>query len=100
MRLFIAIPLPDDAAARAFAILPDVLPGLRRVRPENLHLTPAVLGWTPDERLPGAEAAAEGGAPAGAPLPSAPARARRVPGRGRPRGGWLRIGHGGGGRGR
>ena len=94
MRLFIAIPLPDDAAARAFAILPDVLPGLRRVRPENLHLTLAFLGWTPDERLPDAEAAAKGAAAKVTPFRIALDRAGRFPERGRPRVVWLGIGQG------
>src|SRR2546427_21983 len=94
MRLFIAIPLPEDAAARAFAILPDVLPGLRRVRPENLHLTLAFLGWTPDERLPDAEAAAKGAAAKVTPFRIALDRAGRFPERGRPRVVWLGIGQG------
>jgi 2'-5' RNA ligase len=50
VRLFIALPLPHDIAARAFAVLPD-LPGLRRVEPELMHLTLAFLGSTPDDRL-------------------------------------------------
>jgi 2'-5' RNA ligase len=51
VRLFLAIPLLPDLAARAFRILPTSLPALRRVKAENLHITLAFLGQTPDERL-------------------------------------------------
>src|SRR2546425_5686980 len=95
MRLFIAIPLPDDAAARAFAILPDVLPGLRRVKAENLHVTLVFLGWTADERLPDAAAAAAEAAAGVPPFALAfEGAAGRFPERGRPRVVWLGIGAG------
>ena len=50
MRLFIALPLPAEIASAAAALTP-VLPGLRPVKPELLHVTLAFIGRVPDERL-------------------------------------------------
>ena len=95
MRLFVAIPLPSDVAARASTLLPEALPGLRRVKAENLHVTLAFLGWTPDERLPDAAAAAAEAAAGVAPFALAfEGAAGRFPERGRPRVVWLGIGAG------
>jgi 2'-5' RNA ligase len=94
VRLFVAIPLPPDLAARASEILPTALPALRRVKPENLHLTLAFLGQTPDERLDDVAAAAQ---EAGARVPRFTLsfdRAGRFPERGRPRVVWLGIADG------
>ena len=89
MRLFVAIPLPPELANRASTILPSSLPGLRRVKPENLHITLAFLGWTPEEELAAVtEAAIEAAAPvSGFTLDFD--RAGRFPERGRPRVVWL-----------
>jgi 2'-5' RNA ligase len=95
VRLFVAIPLPSDVAARASALLPEALPALRRVKAENLHVTLAFLGWTPDERLPDVAAAAAEAAAAVAPFVLAfEGAAGRFPERGRPRVVWLGIGAG------
>ena len=94
MRLFVAIPLPPDVAARAFEILPTSLPALRRVKVENLHLTLAFLGHTPDERLNEVTAAATDSASAISPFTLAFDRAGRFPDRGRPRVVWLGIAEG------
>jgi len=94
VRLFIAIALPADLAARAAALLPDALPGLRRVKPENLHVTLAFLGWTPDEKLGDVVAAANEAARGQAPFTLVFDRAGRFPERGRPRVVWLGIGEG------
>ena len=94
MRLFIAIPLPAHLADRAAALLPDPLPGLRRVKPENLHVTLAFLGWTPDEKLGDVVAAANEAARGQAPFTLVFDRAGRFPERGRPRVVWLGIGEG------
>ena len=91
MRLFIAIPLPTDVAARAFEILPASLPALRRVKAENLHLTLAFLGQTPDELLGDVTAAAKDSATSVPPFTLAFGRAGRFPERGRPRVVWLGI---------
>jgi 2'-5' RNA ligase len=94
VRLFIAIPLPPDVGARASEILPSTLPALRRVKAENLHITLAFLGQTPDERLGDVTAAAaEAAAPVSA-FRLAFDGAGRFPERGRPRVAWLGIADG------
>ena len=94
MRLFIALPLPPDIAARASLILPLSLPALRRVKAENLHVTLAFLGQTPDERLGDVAAAATEAAAPVSPFTLAFDRAGRFPERGRPRVVWLGIADG------
>jgi 2'-5' RNA ligase len=94
VRLFVAIPLPPGLAARASEILPAALPALRRVKPENLHLTLAFLGQTADERLPDVAAAAKEAAGPVARFRLAFDRAGRFPERGRPRVVWLGISDG------
>jgi RNA 2',3'-cyclic 3'-phosphodiesterase len=94
VRLFLAIALPPDLAARASEILPTSLPALRRVKAENLHVTLAFLGHTADERLDDVVAAAR---EAATPVPSFTLsldRAGRFPERGRPRVVWLGIADG------
>ena len=91
MRLFIAIPLPPGLALRASEILPTALPALRRVKPENLHVTLAFLGQTPDERLGEVTAAAAEGAAAVGPFALVFTGAGRFPERGRIRVVWLAI---------
>ena len=94
MRLFIAIQLPPEVAARAFEILPTALPALRRVKVENLHLTLAFLGQTPDERIGDVTAAASDSAAAVSSFTLAFDRAGRFPERGRPRVVWLGLAEG------
>ena len=91
MRLFIAIQLPPDLAARAFEILPTALPALRRVKAENLHLTLAFLGETPGERFGDVTAAASEAATSVSPFTLSFDRAGRFPERGRPRVVWLGL---------
>jgi RNA 2',3'-cyclic 3'-phosphodiesterase len=94
VRLFLAIPLPPDLAARAFEILPTALPALRRVKAENLHITLAFLGHTPDESLDDVAAAAREAALAVSPFRLSFDRVGRFPERGRPRVVWLGIAEG------
>jgi 2'-5' RNA ligase len=94
VRLFIAIALPPDLAARASEILPTSLPALRRVKAENLHLTLAFLGQTPDDRLGDVTAAARDAATAISAFTLSFDRAGRFPERGKPRVAWLGIGDG------
>ena len=94
MRLFIAIQLPSAITLPASRLLPEDLPGLRRVKPENLHVTLAFLGWTPDERLPEVNATAVEAASQVGSFRLSFDRAGRFPDRGRPRVVWLGIGEG------
>lgn len=94
MRLFVAIPLPSDVAQRAFAVLPETLTGLRRVQPDNLHVTLAFLGETPESRLPDVAAAAEDAARGVPRFTLGFDRAGRFPERGRPRVVWLGMADG------
>ena len=94
MRLFVAIPLPAEVAQRAFAVLPQTLPGLRRVQPENLHVTLAFLGETPESRLPDVAAAADEATAGVGPFKLAFDRTGRFPERGRPRVVWLGMAEG------
>jgi 2'-5' RNA ligase len=94
VRLFIAIPLPPDLAMRAAEILPTSLPGLRRVRAENLHVTLAFLGQTPDDRLSDVTEAAAESARRVSRFTLAFGRTGRFPERGRPRVVWMGIAEG------
>jgi RNA 2',3'-cyclic 3'-phosphodiesterase len=94
VRLFIAIPLPQDIAQRAFAILPQAVPALRRVQLENLHVTLAFLGETPESRLPDVAGAAAEAATSVRPFRLAFDRTGRFPERGRPRVVWLGMAEG------
>lgn len=93
MRLFIALPIPPDIASAAAALLPD-LPGLRRVRPELLHVTLAFLGRVPDERLGEVVAACSEAASALEPFNVTLDRAGRFPEGGAPHIVWLGMGEG------
>ena len=94
MRLFIAVPLPQELTDRVAALLPLALPAIRPVKPELMHVTLAFLGWTPDEQLDRvieAAVAAAGDEPA---FDLAFAGAGRFPETGKPRVVWLGIGEG------
>jgi RNA 2',3'-cyclic 3'-phosphodiesterase len=94
VRLFIAIPLPPALAERAAGILPRSLPGLRHVKAENLHVTLAFLGHTPDEQLADVTAAAQEAAAPVSRFTLGFDRAGRFPDRGRPRVVWLGMADG------
>jgi RNA 2',3'-cyclic 3'-phosphodiesterase len=91
VRLFIAIPLPPDVASRAANVLPAALPALRRVPPENLHVTLAFLGHTDDARLDDVAAAARSAARPVRAFRLELGGAGRFPATGRPRVVWLGI---------
>ena len=93
MRLFIALTLPPQIASAAAALLPD-LPGLRRVRPELLHVTLAFLGAVPDLRLADVVVACAEAAAAQSPFGVTIDRAGRFPESGVPRVVWLGMGDG------
>ncbi|MFN2519559.1 MAG: RNA 2',3'-cyclic phosphodiesterase [Candidatus Limnocylindria bacterium] len=62
MRLFVAVQLPPEHAEQLFHSLPERLPGLRRSRPDAMHVTLAFLGATPIERVDDVTAAARAAA--------------------------------------
>lgn len=90
MRLFVALPLPTDVAVEAASVLPD-LPGLRRVRPEHLHITLAFLGAVPDERLDDVIAASREAAARQSPFTVTLEGVGRFPESGVPRVVWMGI---------
>lgn len=90
MRLFVGIPLPSDVAAAAFACLPE-LPGVRRVRPELMHVTLAFLGSLADSRLPEVVAAVREACRGRAPFDVSLEGLGRFPAEGGPRIVWLGI---------
>jgi 2'-5' RNA ligase len=94
VRLFIAVPLPQELTDRAAALLPPALPALKRVRPELMHITLAFLGWTPDEHLDAVVEAARAAATGHGAFDLAFAGAGRFPASGRPRVVWLGVGEG------
>ncbi|HAF11980.1 MAG TPA: RNA 2',3'-cyclic phosphodiesterase [Chloroflexi bacterium] len=94
MRLFIAVPLPNELTDRAAALLPPALPAVRRVQPELMHVTLAFLGWTPDEQLDAAVDAARAAAAGAAAFDLAFGGVGRFPASGRPRVVWLGVGLG------
>ena len=102
-RLFIALPLPEDAAAAVRSIvdevraepLPDRARDVRWVRLDGLHLTLRFLGPTPDDRLAPLARAVEtvaSGTPG--PIDIELGGAGTFPPGGRPRALWLGIADG------
>ena len=89
MRLFIAVPIPQQIADRAAACLTGDLPALRPVRPELMHITLAFLGWVTDDRLAAATDAVRVAAAGHAPFNLLFDHAGRFPSTGRPRAVWL-----------
>lgn len=94
MRLFLAVPIPPEIAAAAFALLPPPVLALRRVRPELMHLTLAFLGDTPEALLPQVVAAAQAAAAGQSTFRVVLDRAGRFPADGVPRVIWLGVGSG------
>ncbi len=99
-RLFIAVPLPDDAADAVRSVVDEVraepLPAgardVRWVRLDGLHLTLRFLGPTPEDRVEGTVAAVREVAQAAAgPIAMELGGAGAFPPHGRPRALWLGI---------
>jgi 2'-5' RNA ligase len=99
-RVFIAVPLPEDAAAAVRSIVDGVraepLPAgardVRWVRLDGLHLTLRFLGPTPDDRLEQVAAAVQAVAQAApGPISMELGGAGTFPPEGRPRALWLGI---------
>jgi 2'-5' RNA ligase len=94
VRLFVAVHLPTELTDRAAALLPATLPALKRVRPEQMHVTLAFLGWTSDERLDAVNEAARAAAAGHRAFDLTLSGAGRFPASGRLRVVWLGIGEG------
>lgn len=98
-RLFVALPLPDDAAERVAAIVHEVRgqalpPGMhdvRWVRLDAVHLTLRFLGPTPDERIPPTAEAVAAVAERHGPIDLAIAGSGTFPPGPRPRTLWLGL---------
>lgn len=99
-RLFIAVPLPDDAAEAVRSVvdevrgmpLPDGARDVRWVRLDGLHLTLRFLGPTPQDRIAPTSAALHAVAAAAArPIDIELGGAGTFPPEGRPRALWLGI---------
>jgi len=102
-RLFVAVPLPDDAAEAVRSVVNDVraepLPAgardVRWVRLHALHFTLRFLGPTPEDRIePTAAAARAVAAAAGGPFDVQLGGAGTFPPHGRPRALWIGIAEG------
>lgn len=102
-RLFVGVPLPDDAAAAVGAIVDEVrsmpLPAgardVRWVRLDGLHLTLRFLGPTPAERVAPTSAAVEAVARgAGGPIEIELAGSGTFPSGRRPRALWIGLADG------
>jgi RNA 2',3'-cyclic 3'-phosphodiesterase len=102
-RLFVAVPLPDDAAEAVRSVVDEVraepLPAgardVRWVRLDGLHLTLRFLGPTPEDRVEGtATAVRETAQAAAGPIAMELGGAGAFPPHGRPRALWLGIVHG------
>ena len=99
-RLFIAVPLPEDAAAAVRSVvdevraapLPDGARDVRWVRLDGLHLTLRFLGPTPGDRVePIAAAMREAAEALAGPIALELGGAGTFPPQGRPRALWLGI---------
>ena len=102
-RLFIAVPLPEDAAALVAEVVDEVrghgLPAgerdVRWVRLDGLHLTLRFLGPTPDDRIAPTSAVVESiAASVPGPIDLELRGAGTFPPSGRPRAIWIGIGDG------
>lgn len=101
-RLFVAVPLPEDAAAAVGGIvgavrgqaLPAGMHDVRWVRLDGLHLTLRFLGPTADERIGPTAAAVRRAAEAARPFTLAIAGSGTFPAGARPRTLWLGLADG------
>lgn len=101
MRLFFAVPVPDEARARVGELIEHVqsqvghgTARIRWVRVDGLHLTLRFLGPTPDDRRGPLEAGADAVARAGAPFEVVLAGGGAFPSLTQPRSLWLGVAEG------
>lgn len=98
LRLFFAVPVPDDASARVGdligrvqASVGDGTARIRWVRVDGLHLTLRFLGPTPEDRVGPLEAGADALANADAPFEVVLAGGGAFPSLARPRSLWVGV---------
>jgi 2'-5' RNA ligase len=101
IRLFFAVPVPDDARTKVGQLIDEVQSSvgdgtarIRWVRVDGLHLTLRFLGPTPEDRLPPLQTAADGIATAGAPFEVRLAGGGAFPSLERPRSLWVGVDEG------
>jgi RNA 2',3'-cyclic 3'-phosphodiesterase len=96
-RLFVAVPLAEDARARVADLVDTIRAGepagrgVRWVRLDGLHLTLRFLGPTPDSRIAALETALTNAAGAASPFSIEISGADAFPPVGRPRTLWLDV---------
>ena len=96
-RLFVAVPLSEDARARVAQLVDTIRAGepagrgVRWVRLDGLHLTLRFLGPTGEDRIPALESAVAGVAAAAGPFEIGISGADAFPPVGRPRTLWLDV---------
>jgi 2'-5' RNA ligase len=93
VRLFVAVRLPPDAAAKASAVLP-AMKALRPVHPELMHVTLAFIGAVDDARLADVIAATHEAATRARGFRVSLDTVGRFPETGSPHVAWLGIGEG------
>ena len=91
IRIFVALPIPLPVATELAALVPAPLEGLKRVRPELLHVTLAFVGWLAEARVAEVTAAVREVASAGRPFRVDLTAVGRFPPSGRPRVVWAGI---------
>ena len=101
LRLFFAVPVPDDARARVGRLIERVQASvgdgtarIRWVRVDGLHLTLRFLGPTPEDRVPPLTAGADALASADAPFEVVLAGGGAFPSLARPRSLWVGVSEG------
>ncbi len=101
LRLFFAVPVPDDARAKVGELIDEVQSSvgdgtarIRWVRVDGLHLTLRFLGPTPEDRQAPLEAAADAIAAAGSPFEVRLAGGGAFPSLARPRSLWVGVDQG------
>jgi 2'-5' RNA ligase len=92
LRVFVALPIPLEVAEQLVALVPPDLEGLKRVKPELLHVTLAFVGWLREDRVPDVVAAVGGAAQAGRSFEVELDAVGRFPPKGRPRVVWVGTG--------
>lgn len=98
LRLFFAVPVPDEARHRVGTLIDEVQAAvgdgtarIRWVRVDGLHLTLRFLGPTPEDRRPPLEAAADAIGAASAPFEVRLAGGGAFPNLARPRSLWVGV---------